>query len=68
MRIFCPATLSYLTIKGFRALGAENSVFVRSAERVSPHDSALAMPPLFTCLWFTDPRARVCRPYAHSFA
>lgn len=26
------------------------------------------MPPLFTCLWFTDPRARVCRPYAHSFA
>ncbi len=26
----------------------------------------LAMPPLFTCLWSTDPRARVCRPYAHS--
>jgi len=26
------------------------------------------LPPLFTCLWFTDPRARVCRPYAHSFA
>jgi len=24
------------------------------------------MPPLFTCLWFTGPRARVCRPRAHS--
>ncbi len=26
------------------------------------------MPPLFTCLWFTDPRARVCRPNARSSA
>jgi len=24
------------------------------------------MPPLFTCLWFTGPRARVCRPRARS--
>jgi len=28
----------------------------------------LAVPPLFTCLWFTDPRGRVCRPNARSFA
>ena len=28
----------------------------------------LAVPPLFTCLWFTGPRGRACRPYAHSFA
>jgi hypothetical protein len=26
---------------------------------------ALVLPPLFTCLKFTDPRGRVCRPYAH---
>src|ERR1700712_127168 len=26
----------------------------------------LAIPPLFICLWSTGPRARVCRPYAHS--
>ena len=24
------------------------------------------MPPLFTCLWFTDPRGRVCHPHAAS--
>jgi len=24
------------------------------------------MPPLFTCLWSTDPRARACRLRAHS--
>ena len=34
---------------------------------VSPRRT-LAVPPLFTCLWFTDPRARVCRPHAHSSA
>jgi len=26
------------------------------------------MPPLFICLWSTDPRGRACRPYAHSAA
>jgi len=26
------------------------------------------MPPLFICLWSTDPRGRACRPYAHSLA
>jgi len=26
------------------------------------------MPPLFICLWSTDPRGRACRPYAHSVA
>ncbi|GAA4632205.1 hypothetical protein GCM10023114_13330 [Mycolicibacterium sediminis] len=29
---------------------------------------ALAVPPLFTYLWFTDPRGRVCRPRAYSIA
>jgi len=26
------------------------------------------MPPLFICLWFTDPRGRACRLHAHSVA
>ena len=30
--------------------------------------AALVLPPLFTCLKFTDPRGRVCRPHAHSAA
>jgi hypothetical protein len=34
--------------------------------RSAPECVPLAMPPLFTCLWSTDPRARVCRPCARS--
>src|SRR3954470_4387406 len=32
------------------------------------HSLRAGMPPLFICLWFTDPRGRACHPYAHSAA